>query len=229
MVPPQPQAYRFVRMTARSHGAEAAEGFRRRSVGLPKDAMKRLADVVLATVFLAALLPLFGLIALSVWLDSGSPILYTQARLGWRARLFRMFKFRTMVVHAETGTGAVWAAVKDPRVTRLGAILRRTHLDELPQLWNVLRGEMSVVGPRPERPELVDSIRRDIPEFEERCRVRPGITGLAQILSGYASTVQATRRKFAYDLHYIQNHNLLLDLKIMVSTLPALTGDRNAR
>lgn len=191
--------------------------------------MKRLADVALATLSLAALLPLFGLIALAVWLDSGPPILYTQARLGREARRYRMFKFRTMVVHAETGTGAVWAAVKDPRVTRIGAILRRTHLDELPQLWNVLRGEMSVVGPRPERPELVGPITRDIPEFERRCRVRPGITGLAQVLNGYTSTVQATRRKLDYDLYYIQNQDLLLDLKIMALTLPALTGDKNTR
>src|SRR2546427_11389450 len=165
-----------------------------------RDLIKRAVDVGLAILSLTALLPLFGLIALAIWLDSGGPVLFTQERAGLFGRPFRMYKFRSMVRGAEQPTGPVWAAKNDARVTRVGAILRRTHLDELPQFWNVLRGEMSVVGPRPERPVFVAQLEMSIPGFSSRCRVKPGITGLAQIRGGYTESVESARNKLRYDL-----------------------------
>jgi lipopolysaccharide/colanic/teichoic acid biosynthesis glycosyltransferase len=166
---------------------------------------------------------------LAVWLDSGSPVLFTQERAGLRGRPFWMLKFRSMVPNAERATGPVWAATNDARVTRLGAFLRRTHLDELPQFWNVLRGEMSIVGPRPERPVMVARLERELPSFSDRCKVKPGITGLAQIRNGYTQSTRAARRKLRLDLHYIRTYCFLLDLKIMVRTVKSLANDENAR
>ena len=194
-----------------------------------RDIAKRAVDLAVATGCLIVLLPLCLLIALAIWLDSGSPILFTQERTGLRGRPFRMFKFRSMVANAEKETGPVWAATNDARVTRLGALLRRTHLDELPQFWNVLRGEMSVVGPRPERPVFVEAMDKEIPGFANRCKVKPGITGLAQVRNGYTQSTRAARRKLRYDLHYIRNYCFLLDLKIMARTIKVVANDENAR
>ena len=217
-------------METRRNGAATVEGTPWR-IAHPygRNIIKRAVDVTTAIVSLMMLLPLFALIALAIWLDSGAPILFTQERAGFRGRPFRMFKFRSMVWGAEHATGPVWAATNDTRVTRVGAVLRRTHLDELPQFWNVLRGEMSVVGPRPERPVFMDQLDRAIPGFSDRCNVKPGITGLAQIMSGYTQSTRAAQRKLRYDLHYIRNYCLLLDLKIMALTFKALANDENAR
>src|SRR5258705_152967 len=134
-------------------------------------------------------------------------------------RPFRMYKFRTMVADAERGTGPVWATDGDPRITRLGAILRSTHLDEVPQFLNVLRGEMSIVGPRPERPALVERLAASIPGYEDRCAVLPGITGLAQVRSGYDRSIGTVRRKLRYDRYYIRRRGCLsMDLRIMTAT-----------
>jgi lipopolysaccharide/colanic/teichoic acid biosynthesis glycosyltransferase len=133
--------------------------------------------------------------------------------------VFRIYKFRSMVTDAERSTGAVWATSRDPRVTRLGQFLRRTHLDELPQFFNVLRGEMSVVGPRPERPEIVERLAPQIPGYADRVSVLPGITGLAQVAHCYDSSLQTAARKLQYDLYYIRYASLLLDLKIMAATM----------
>jgi lipopolysaccharide/colanic/teichoic acid biosynthesis glycosyltransferase len=164
---------------------------------------KRLIDIGAATVGMVVVAPLFPLIALAVRMDSEGPIFFRQRRAGqlkdvaqrggrsrFECEVFDMFKFRTMSVDAEKGTGAVFAAVGDPRITRVGRFLRKSRLDELPQLWNVLRGDMSLVGPRPERPELVEDLALAIPYFEERMRdVKPGITGLAQVSLGYTGAI----------------------------------------
>jgi exopolysaccharide biosynthesis polyprenyl glycosylphosphotransferase len=216
-------------METRRNGAATAARPWRIAHPHQRTIIKRAVDLTVTIVSLTVLLPLFALVALAIWLDSGAPILFAQERAGLRGRPFRMFKFRSMVPGAEHATGPVWAATNDTRVTRVGAFLRRTHLDELPQFWNVLRGEMSVVGPRPERPVFMDQLDRAIPGFSDRCNVKPGITGLAQIMSGYTQSTRAAQRKLRYDLHYIRNYCLLLDLKIMASTLKVLANDENAR
>ncbi|TMQ61159.1 MAG: sugar transferase [Candidatus Eisenbacteria bacterium] len=185
--------------------------------GIP--ALKRALDVAVATMGLLFALPLWCLIAIAIRLESRGPIFYRQERVGLGRRPFRMYKFRTMVADAERGTGPVWATDGDPRITRLGAILRSTHLDEVPQFLNVLRGEMSIVGPRPERPALVERLAASIPGYEDRCAVLPGITGLAQVRSGYDRSIGTVRRKLRYDRYYIRRRGCLsMDLRIMAAT-----------
>jgi len=199
---------------------------------------KRALDIFVSGTSLILLLPLMLVIAVAIPLESRGPIIYTQERVGMNRRRrvprslngderrrqlaygenFRIYKFRSMVSDAERGTGAVWATSRDPRITRLGRFLRRTHLDELPQLINVLRGEMSVVGPRPERPEIFQQLAPQIPGYADRCTVLPGITGLAQVAHCYDSSLQTAARKLQYDLYYIRFANLLLDIKIMAAT-----------
>jgi lipopolysaccharide/colanic/teichoic acid biosynthesis glycosyltransferase len=133
-----------------------------------------------------------------------------------------------MVVDAERNTGPVWAAAKDNRITRLGRFLRKTRLDEMPQLWNVLRGDMSIVGPRPERPMFVASITESLPEYPKRCSALPGITGLAQVKSRYDSSIETVNRKLAYDLYYVRHGRLLLDLKIMAATVKVMARGEGA-
>lgn len=168
---------------------------------------KRLFDITGALLLLALTLPLFPLIALAIRLDSCGPVFFRQWRVGasdaHQTRLFHMIKFRSMRQDAEARTGAVWAAKNDPRITRIGRFLRKTRLDELPQLLNVLAGDMSLVGPRPERPGIVRRLERDIPFYVERMYgLRPGITGLAQVFQGYDETVEDVRMKVAYDYSY---------------------------
>lgn len=152
-------------------------------------------------------------------LSGPGPIFYTQRRLGLRGRPFTVWKFRTMVTNAEQNGQAQWAKPDDPRVTRVGRFLRRCHLDELPQLWNVLRGEMSLVGPRPERPEFVALLEQQIPLYRVRLLARPGLTGWAQVKQPHASTVADTVRKLEYDLYYLAHRSLYLDLLILLKTL----------
>ena len=159
---------------------------------------------------------LWVLIPLLIWLEDRGQIFYRQSRLGKDGRVFTLIKFRTMAVDAEKETGAVWATARDPRVTRIGRILRATHLDEYPQVINIVRGEMSIVGPRPERPELYDRISRDLPGFEQRLRVRPGIAGLAQISGSYDLEPS---QKLRYDLEYIRRMSLRLDIWLIILSL----------
>lgn len=178
---------------------------------------KRPFDLAVVASALALLAPLWLLlltaIPLLIRLEDGGPVFYRQTRLGRDGRRFRLLKFRTMVVDAETETGPVWAGPSDPRITRVGGVLRRLRFDELPQLLSVLRGEMSLVGPRPERPELAERFERDLPGFSRRLRVRPGIVGLAQAAGGYHAS---PRRKLRYDDLYIRAMSPWLDLKLMV-------------
>lgn len=179
----------------------------------------RVMDVVSSSLGLLLSLPLWPIIALFIKLDSPGPVLYSQARLGQSRRPFRIFKFRTMEDGAEP-QGAVWAHVgHDSRVTRVGKVLRRSRLDEIPQLWNVLRGEMSIIGPRPERPEFVDKLEQQIPFYDLRFAVRPGITGWAQVNYGYGASVEEAAIKLQYELYYIQENSLLLNLHILLKTL----------
>lgn len=178
---------------------------------------KRATDIVLSSIALVVLSPLLVIIGLLVKLTSQGPILYTQERMGLDGRTFRMLKFRSMRVDAESRTGATWARAEDERRTMLGTILRKTSLDELPQLWNVLCGEMSLVGPRPERPVFVDQFRKEIPHYMLRHKVKAGITGWAQVNGWRGNT--SLRRRIECDLYYIQNWSYVLDLKILTLTL----------
>jgi Undecaprenyl-phosphate glucose phosphotransferase len=179
--------------------------------------VKRSMDMVLSSVGLALMAVLLPLVALAIWLEDRGPVFYTQERMGLDGRLFRMLKFRSMRVDAEEKTGATWAKEDDPRKTRVGSILRRTSIDELPQLVNVFTGDMSLVGPRPERPEFVREFKERFPQYMLRHRVRAGITGWAQV-HGWRGNTSLSKR-IEYDLYYIENWTLGLDVKILWLTL----------
>jgi len=176
-------------------------------------------DLVLAAVLFVVLGPLILLLLVIVRLTSPGPALYSQIRLGRGGRPFRIYKVRTMTYDCERLTGPQWSKTGDSRVTRVGRVLRRCHLDELPQLWNVLRGEMSLIGPRPERPEIVTQLERAIPGYSERLRVRPGVSGLAQVLLPPDEDLAGVRRKLAYDFCYIEQASWWLDVRVLVATL----------
>ena len=191
--------------------------------------LKRTFDLVLASVALIVFAPVLLVVALIVHLSSPGPALFRQVRLGEGGRLFEMLKFRTMVDGAETPGVAVWADPDDSRVTRVGEFLRRTRLDELPQLWNVLRGDMSIVGPRPERPEFLELLRETVPFWTRRHLVKPGITGWAQVRRGYTSDTSGTAEKLSYDLYYLKYRSLLLDLAIVAQTARIVLSGSGAR
>ena len=180
---------------------------------------RRLVDILAAGVGLVALTPLLLLATLAVVLDSPGGPLYWQERTGRYGRQFRIVKLRTMVQDAEADGRPVWAQERDPRVTRVGALLRHTRLDEAPQLWNVFRGEMSLVGPRPERPDFVGVLTREVPMYRARHVVRPGITGWAQVKFGYGSSMEDAFVKLQYDLYYIRHRSPLLDVIILLKTI----------
>jgi sugar transferase (PEP-CTERM system associated) len=181
---------------------------------------KRSVDILLASLGLVVGLPLMALIALAIRVSSPGAIFYHQNRVGLRGHIFRVHKFRTMRENAEAATGPVWASkAGDARVTSIGRVLRRTRLDELPQLWNILIGEMSFVGPRPERPEFVKDLTRDIPYYGQRHVVRPGLTGWAQVRYTYGASTEDALQKLQYDLYYIKNLSIGLDLYIMFETI----------
>ena len=211
------------------------------------EALSRALNVIIAAVALVVLAPLIALIAIAIKLSSRGPVLYSQTRVGvdrrWRyarksdrrlydhgGRLFTMYKFRTMQVNAEADGQAVWASKSDPRVTLVGRFLRGVRLDEVPQLWNVLRGDMNIVGPRPERPTIVAELRRHIPEYQQRHRVKPGITGWAQVngYRGFTETLEQMQRRVEHDLYYIDNWSFWFDLRIIVTTLFSKTAYTNA-
>ena len=184
---------------------------------------------VIALVSLIVLLPLLLLVALLVRITSPGPALYSQRRTGLHGRVFTVYKFRSMRADAEAKTGAVWASKDDPRVTPIGKWLRRLRIDEFPQLFNVLKGEMSIVGPRPERPEFVKTLSEQIPFYRQRLAVRPGVTGWAQINYKYGDTVEDTIRKLEFDLYYIKNLTPALDFYIMLQTVKVMLLTRGAQ
>jgi len=179
---------------------------------------KRAIDILFALPGVIVAAPIIAILAVLVKLTSRGPAFYRQERVGKEGRVFRIVKLRTMVRNAEAMTGPVWASANDPRETTLGRILRRTHLDELPQLWNVLKGDMSLIGPRPERPVFVEKFKHEIPNYTERLAVRPGITGWAQVNHVYDQTVEDVRRKVDFDREYIQRMGWGIDFRIMWAT-----------
>jgi lipopolysaccharide/colanic/teichoic acid biosynthesis glycosyltransferase len=210
---------------SRSHQVVTKRSIDRRSIdevfnpyGGPYLAVKLLCERVAAAMLLIILSPVMVMAAAAIKLTSSGPIFFRQERLGISGRVFRVWKFRTMINNAEAETGPVWSQAGDPRITPLGKLLRDTHIDEFPQLFNVIDGSMSLVGPRPERPEIAAEIEIDVPAYHLRLAVRPGITGFAQIRLPADSTIDGVRRKLAFDLYYIQNLGPLLDLKILLRT-----------
>jgi lipopolysaccharide/colanic/teichoic acid biosynthesis glycosyltransferase len=179
---------------------------------------KHAADFALAALLALPAVPLVLLAALLVKLTSRGPAFYTQTRVGQDGRLFTILKLRTMIHNCESLTGPRWSIPGDPRVTRVGALLRASHLDELPQLWNVLKGDMSLVGPRPERPEFVPELERELPGYWQRLAVRPGVTGLAQVQLPPDSDLTSVRRKLAHDLYYVRHLGPWLDVRLFFCT-----------
>jgi len=190
---------------------------------------KKIIDKILATIGLIITFPLFPLIAVAVKISSPGPVFFKQVRTGLHEKQFLLYKFRTMRSDAEAGTGAVWAQDNDPRVTSIGKFLRKSRLDELPQLYNVLKGDMSFIGPRPERPEFVETLKQQIPYYSHRHFVKPGITGWAQIKYPYGASVEDAVEKLRYDLYYIKNLSITLDLLIFFETIKVILFSRGGR
>jgi sugar transferase (PEP-CTERM system associated) len=202
-----------------------SDGFRQ---GVIVDAAKRALDVGASLALLIFALPLMVAAAVAIRLEGPGPMLYRQERVGRNGKTFVLLKFRSMGVDAERN-GAQWAATSDPRVTRVGGLLRKFRIDELPQLLNVLRGDMSFVGPRPERPVFVDQLARTIPFYGERHSVKPGITGWAQVNYPYGASLDDARQKLSFDLYYVKNRTLFLDLVILVQTVRVILFSEGAR
>ena len=211
--------------------------------------LKRTIDVAGSGLGLLILTPVFAVLAIAIKLDTPGPVFYEQERIGKNRRRarrsdpprdgcrrrqdtfgrpFKIYKLRSMVANAEKNTGPVWAAASDSRITRLGRFLRKTRLDETPQLWNVLRGDMSLVGPRPERPSFVVTLAEKLPEYPMRCSTLPGITGLAQVKSQYDSSIDTVNRKLQYDLYYVRHGRFMLDMKIMAATVKVMARGEGA-
>lgn len=244
-------AYMTYALATRVPSAIAAKfTFRDLSIG---QATKRLIDIICSLLGMIILAPIFLLIAIAIKLDSSGPVQFTQMRVGLNRRKasarnenctfvnerrkrdrrrndqygrpFKVYKFRSMVDNAEKKSGPIWATANDPRITRVGAILRKVRLDEIPQLLNVLKGEMSLVGPRPERPMFIESLSRDISDYPKRLDMKPGITGLAQVNTGYDTSISSVRGKVKQDLRYIRSWTLLQDVKILLKTvIVVITG-----
>jgi len=203
-----------------------SDGFR---CGPVDEFLKRAFDIVVSLGLLTFTLPLLAATACLIKLESPGPILYRQSRVGLRGREFTMLKFRSMRTDAETDGRPRWAAQGDPRVTRVGAVIRKIRIDELVQVLNVLRGDMSFVGPRPERRYFVTELSKSIPYYDERHWVRPGITGWAQINFPYGASTEDARRKLTYDLYYVKNRSIFLDALILLQTARVIFWNQGAR
>lgn len=188
--------------------------------------LKRIVDVIGALAGLLVLAPVFFLASIWIKAVSPGPVIYKQERIGWKGRPFTMYKFRTMSPDAEDKSGPVWSKPGDKRLIRGGKFFKDTHLDELPQIINVLKGEMTLVGPRPERSIFVKAFREKIPNYDERLKLRPGLTGLAQIRYPYDKSIEDVKRKVESDIEYIRNAQLPLDLEIILKTLVVMATGR---
>jgi sugar transferase (PEP-CTERM system associated) len=197
--------------------------------GAMRTAVKRVFDIVSASVLLLLSAPVMALTAICIKLESPGPVFYRQERVGLNSRGFSIAKFRSMRTDAEKDGRPVWAAAKDNRVTRVGQMIRRLRIDELPQLFNVLRGDMSLVGPRPERPFFVDQLTHELPFYSLRHSVKPGVTGWAQVRYPYGATVEDSLEKLQFDLYYVKNHTLFLDLVVLVETVAVVLTGKGAR
>lgn len=203
-----------------------AEGFR---LNLARRAVKRVVDVTVALFFLAFTGPLVAFMALLIRLDSRGPVFFMQERVGLDGKVFKVMKLRSMREDAEKDGVPRWANHADDRITRIGHFIRKTRIDELPQILNVLRGDMSFIGPRPERPFFVDQIRKEVPFYDLRHRVRPGITGWAQVNYPYGASMEDAKKKLAYDLYYVKNNDILLDAAILVQTVRVVLFGHGSR
>jgi lipopolysaccharide/colanic/teichoic acid biosynthesis glycosyltransferase len=199
-----------------------------RQPGRSSEIAKRAMDLAISSVGLVFTLPLFAVVALAVRFSSPGPILFRQVRVGEGGKTFSIVKFRSMVADAEA-TGAVWASKSDPRITRVGQVLRQSRLDELPQLWNVLKGEMSIVGPRPERPEFIDALSASLPSWSRRHLLKPGITGWAQVQFAYTDDIAGAATKLSYDLYYLKHRDAALDVLIMFKTFGVMLSKFGSR
>jgi exopolysaccharide biosynthesis polyprenyl glycosylphosphotransferase len=202
------------------------EGFRKSRFRL---SIRRIVSVIVGAVLLVLLLPVFLVVSVLIMLDSPGPAIYSQVRAGQNNKPIRIYKFRSMRKDAEKNGDAVWAEENDPRVTRVGRFLRRSRIDELPQLFNVLIGELEFVGPRPERPEFVEKLQAMIPYYDLRHTVKPGITGWAQVMFHYGSSIEESKEKLQYDLFYVKNMSIKLDLLILFHTIKIVLLGRGAR
>jgi exopolysaccharide biosynthesis polyprenyl glycosylphosphotransferase len=203
-----------------------ADGFQS---GALSRGFKRILDVTVGLSLTIATLPLMLATAAAIKLDSRGPVFYRQERTGLHGKTFTLFKFRSMATNAEAAGKPQWARTRDPRITRIGAFIRASRIDELPQLLNVLRGEMSMIGPRPERPSFVNQLAKAIPFYGHRCYVKPGLTGWAQVNYQYGASVEDAREKLAYDLYYVKNRGVLLDMVILLSTVRVILFGEGAR
>ncbi len=190
---------------------------------------RRFVSLIVSATLLVLLIPLLLVVAAAIKIDSAGPVLYVQDRVGQHGRVFRIFKFRSMRQDAENGSGPRWAAKEDPRTTRVGRAIRLSRIDEIPQLFNVLRGDINLVGPRPERPEFVRKLEETIPYYSIRHTVKPGLTGWAQVMFTYCGTIAESKEKLQYDLFYIKNMSLKLDLLILFQTVKIVLIGRGAR
>lgn len=182
-------------------------------------AAKRVIDVVVSFIMLILSAPVLIATSIAIKIDSRGPVIYKQERSGLNGKVFKVYKFRSMYQDAEKRTGPIWSTKDDPRITRVGKFIRRVRIDELPQIWNVFKGEMSLVGPRPERPFFVEQLAKEIPYYKRRLRVRPGITGWAQVKHKYDENIEDVRTKLQFDLFYIENMSLKTDIKILFRTV----------
>jgi sugar transferase (PEP-CTERM system associated) len=203
-----------------------SEGFR---ITPLKNLIKRILDILVGSIGFIMLLIALPLIAIAIRINSPGPVIYKQVRTGKKGEPFTLYKFRTMRVDAEENKGALWAANDDPRITSVGKLLRKIRLDEFPQFYNVLKGEMSIVGPRPERPEFIQKLQKIIPYYSERHSLKPGITGWAQIRYPYGASVQDAVEKLRYDLYYIKHFSIFFDLLIIIETMKVVLFGRGAR
>jgi len=190
---------------------------------------RKVISSILAAIALVLLLPLFIVVMIAIKLDSRGPVIYSQVRVGQHGKLIRIHKFRSMREDAESENKAVWAVENDPRITKVGGFLRQTRIDELPQLINVLFGDLEFVGPRPERPEFVEKLTTLIPYYELRHTVKPGLTGWAQVMFHYCGTIDESKEKLQYDLFYIKNMSFKLDMFILFHTVKIVLLGRGAR
>jgi sugar transferase (PEP-CTERM system associated) len=192
-------------------------------------AVKRSAGFLGSVFGLVLLSPLLLVVAVAIKLDSRGPVLFTQERVGENGKVYTLYKFRSMIADAENKSGPVWASEDDPRITRVGKVIRKLRIDEFPQLWNVFKGDMSFVGPRPERPHFVDELKKKIPYYNERFSVKPGITGWAQVKYPYGASEQDALEKLKYDLYYIKNMSLIIDLMVIFHTIKIVLLGRGSR
>jgi len=197
--------------------------------GLVRTIVKRLFDIVCATVLLVLALPIMLVTGILILLESGGPILYLQERVGLNGRIFNVVKFRSMRTDAEKDGQPRWASAGDDRITRVGRVIRKLRIDELPQLFSVLGGDMSLVGPRPERPYFVDKLTQEIPYYAVRQSVKPGVTGWAQVRYHYGASIEDSAEKLQYDLYYVKNHTLFLDLVVLFETVGVVLMGKGAQ